>query len=142
MTNVHKFGSIKNLFKFMNFNISTHKTTHPVISNNNWRKYFKLAKCLKAYCSKEYKLTSDIKRSLSIVRSWKQLRVMKPNIINSAIFSSMYSELMLKMSSKHFNVSIIRKPIFFKISCFFFFIIFIIRSNDINLLSKFYEFFC
>lgn len=46
MANVHKFRSIKNLFKFMNFNISTHETTHPVISNNNRREYFKLAKCL------------------------------------------------------------------------------------------------
>ena len=49
MNNMNKFGTVKDFFELMNFDISTDETTHPVVSYDDRGEYLQLAKDFQRY---------------------------------------------------------------------------------------------
>lgn len=93
MADVHELRTIKDFAVTLAFHICAHEPTHPIVVDDDRRKDFQLAEGLKRDQCKEYKLLGDIEGTFSIIRLGEELRIMKPNIVNSQIFPTMDSEL-------------------------------------------------
>lgn len=136
MANVHELCTIKNFTVLLALHIGTNEPTDPVISDHDGWEYFKLAERLEGNECKKDKLLCNIGGSLSIIWLRKQLWIMKPYIIDSTIFTSMDTKLILKVGSIHFHVSFIFEPVPNEIICLFLFVVLIVWSHNINLLPK------
>ena len=134
MNDMHEFSTFKDLITSV-LHISTDESTHPVICDNYWRKDFQLAKNLQSSKCEEDKLLWHIHCAFSIIGFREKLRVMEPNIVYATVFSSMYSELVLKSWAYDFYIPLINKSLFCQIICLFLFVIFVIRSNYIHFFS-------
>ena len=71
MTNMHKFSTIENLLESTWFDVSWDKTTHPIVSDNNWGEYFELTEWFKSGKGEVDQLFGDVGGTLTIVRFWK-----------------------------------------------------------------------
>lgn len=60
---------------------------------------------------------------------------MEPDIVDSAVLASMDAELVIEMGCLHSNVSFMCEPVSQQIVCLFLFVVFVVRGNDVDLLS-------
>ena len=61
---------------------------------------------------------------------------MVPDVVDSAVFSSMDAELIGKVSSFDCDVGVVGKPVALKVASFFLFVVMIVRSNYVHFLTK------
>lgn len=110
MYDMQEFSTSEDLVSSM-FDIGTHETTHPVISDHHRWENFELTEALESSECKERKLFRNIHGSFSIVRFREKLRIVEPDIVDSTVFSSVDTELILESRTNHSYISLINKTI-------------------------------
>lgn len=131
MDDMHEFCSIESLFVLVNFDVCTDEATHPVVCYDHWWEDLQLAECLQADQGEEDHLPGDEHCTLPFIRSGIEIRVMKPDIINPLIKSSMNTKLMNIMRHLYLNITGIDKAVLSQIAGLSLLIILIIRSQNI-----------
>lgn len=61
---------------------------------------------------------------------------MEPNIVNSTIFSTMDAEFIFKVGCSDSNIALIAETVPHEVVRLHFFVVLVIRSDDIDLLSQ------
>ena len=141
MTNMHKFSTIENLLESTWFDISWDKTTHPIVSDNNWREYFELAEWFKSGKGEVDQLFGDVWGTLAIVRFWKELGVVVPDIVDSSVFTPVNAELVLEVGYFDFDVALVMEAISLQIVGLFLFVVLVVWSYDVHFFAYPCQFF-
>ena len=135
VADMHELGPVEDFAVFLALDVGAHEAADPVVGDHDGGEDLELAEGLEGDQREEDELFGDVGGSFSVVGFGEEFWVVEPDIVDPAVFSAMYAELILKVSGRDLHIPLVLESIPLQVVGLLLLVVLVVGSDDIHLLA-------